>query len=110
MLTPDAIFVRQGNSSTQILRTPTVVAVADRDGQLVLGDSPVPLRPIDFRFQLPPRSGRAFEVSSARSGLLWTVDQRSSEDSGPVVLVPAPALPEQVFRFWSIGRLTTPMR
>ncbi len=98
VLSPDAIFVRQGNSSSQILRTPDGQAVADRDGQLVLGDSPVPLRPIDLPFQPLPRSGRAFEVSSARSGLLWTVDQRSLEDGAPVVLRPRTGFAEQVFR------------
>lgn len=98
VLGPEAIFTRQGNSSLQTLRSFDGHALADREGQLVLGDTAVPLRFIDLPFQLPPRTGRAVEIASARSGLLLTVDQRSIEDGAQVVLRPRTGFAEQVFR------------
>ncbi len=98
ILSPEAIFSRQGNSTTQTLRSFDGHAVAERDGQLVLGDVAVPLRISELPFHLPPRTGRTVELSSARSGLLLTVEQRSLDDGAKVVLRPRTGFAEQVFR------------
>jgi len=98
VVTPEALFTRVLEGGVPTLRTSAGHVLGEHKGEMVLSETPVPLRIVELPFNLPSLSGRTFELHTVPGELLWSVEQRSQEDGAAVLVRPRVGFAEQVFR------------